>query len=366
MKCTTSREQLLEALTQADKSTGKNHTLPILACVLLEVFNETLSITATNLEVGICLSLPIADSGDGRIALSGSVLLHIISTLPSASSIQLSTIDGYLVVESVNGTSRIALQDEADFPSLPQVTDGVEVALPVKEFREALVSVAYCASASTIKPELASVFVHPHGSVLVTAATDSFRLAEKRYPLKQSVSTDPFLIPARSCGDLLRVLEKSKDTVTLTVSPHQLALTLPGVYMTLRLTHGTFPDYEAILPKTFVTEATLLAFDLERSLKKAGIFSDQFNKTTLTLAPKKKSFTIHAENSSVGETTDTLVATLTGDDLSINFNQRYLLDALQPITSDSVLLRFAGPSQSAIIQAVGDDSFRYLVMPMNR
>lgn len=366
MRCTTTREQLLEPVTLADKSVGKNHTLPLLACILLKVEGPLLRITATNLEVGVEYTVSVLNTEDGVVAVSGAVLTHVISSFPSGAEVTLSTTKGYLEVVSVNGTSRLALQEADEFPILPRILDGTEVTLPAKELREAIGGVAYCASTSTIKPELASVFVHADGGVLITAATDSFRLAEKRVPLKQSVSFDPFLIPARSTQDLLRVLERAQGSVTCTVSQHQLSLTLPGVYMTLRLTSGTFPDYTAIMPKEFVTEVTTLLFDLERTLRKASVFSDQFNQTTLTISPKKKQFTVHTENATVGETTDTLAAALTGEDLTIRFNQRYLLDGLHPIATDSVVLQFAGQSQSAIIRPIGDESFRYLVMPLNR
>jgi DNA polymerase III subunit beta len=366
MHCTTTREQLLEPVTLAEKSVGKNHTLPLLACIRIKVEGTLLTVTATNLEVGVEYTIQVGDAEDGVIAVSGSVLAHVLSALPSGTEITLTATKGFLEVVSANGASRIAIQDADEYPALPQVIDGVEVSLPAKELREVITGVAYCASPSTIKPELASIFVSVDGGILTAVATDSFRLAEKRVPLKQPVMFDSFLIPARSIQDLVRMLDRAQGLVVCRLNGHQLALSVPGAYITLRLTSGTFPDYTAIMPKEFVTEATVLVFDFERALRKALVFSDQFNQTTLTLAPKKKQFTIHTENTTVGETTDTVAASVTGDDLTIRFNQRYLLDAIQPVSTDSIQLQFAGQSQSAIIRPVGDDSFRYLVMPMNR
>jgi DNA polymerase-3 subunit beta len=366
MKCTTTREQLLEPLTLADKTTGKNLTVPVLSCLLLTVKQETLSITATNLEVGVRYTVSVGDTEDGVAAVSGTVLGQVVASLPPNTTVTLSSAKGHLEVESVGAVSHIALQAAEEFPTLPEVEDGVELLLPAKEFQHVVGAVAYCASTSTIKPELSSIFIHPDGGVLIAAATDSFRLAEKKVPLKDPVSSEPFLVPARSVNDLVRVLERAKGVVTVRMNGHQLSIMLPGMYMTLRLTAGTFPDYTQIIPKEFVSEATMLVFDIERALRKAAVFADQFNQTTITLAPKKKQFSIHTENSTVGETTDTVAAALSGKDLTINFNQRYLLDALQPIASDSITIQFAGPAQPAVIRPVSDDTFRYLVMPMNR
>jgi len=366
MRFSTKREQLLEPITVVEKSTSKNLNLPVLSCILLEVSNDTLSLSATNLDVGVRYDLPVQDAQNGRAAVSGTVLAQVISSLGSGASVTIATNETHLLVRSKGATSHIALQDASEFPVLPHVGEGTELTLPSKALHEALQSVSYCASTSTIKPELSSVFVHVDGGTLITAATDSFRLAEKRVPLKKAVSCDPFLVPARSIVELLRILEQEKDTITICVSEHQLSLTLPAVYLTMRLTSGTFPDYTQIIPKEFVTEATMLVHDIERTLRKAAVFSDQFNQTTLSIAPKKKEFTVHTENTTVGETTDTVAAALSGQALTIRFNQRYLLDALHSIGTDSISIHFASQSQAAIVRPVGNDSFIYLVMPMNR
>lgn len=366
MKCTIIREQLLDAVLQAEKSTIKNHTLPVLACIILEVSKNTLFLSATNLEVGVRFSVTVLGTTDGVVAVSGSVLAHVISSLPSGTEISFEKKEGYLLITSSEGSTKISLQNNEDFPILPEVDESVEVILPAKKFKEAISAVVYCASNSTIKPELSSVFVHPDGGTLVTAATDSFRLAEKKIPLKVSVNSEPFLIPNKSTISLLRVLEKIDDDIVLKTNKHQLSITLPNVYITLRLVSGTFPDYTQIIPKEFITEATMLVFDFERVLRKATVFSDQFNQTTLTISPKKKKFIVHTKNENIGETTDSISTALVGEDLEINFNQKYLIDSLHSITTDSITIQFAGQSQPAIIKPIGSDGFIYLVMPMNR
>ncbi len=366
MQCSIVREQLLEPVSLSDKVCGKNLAAPVLSCVLLSVAEHVLTVTATNLEVGVSYHLPVAASEDGVVAVSGTVLAQVLAALPSGTSLNLVLEGGFLVVQSAGGATKIAVHDPSDFPELPRVADAVAVSLPAHEFRGALTSVAYCASTSLVKPELASIFVHPDGGVLTTAATDSFRLAERRVPLKQPVSCSPFLIPAKSVADVLRVLDRAQGSVDLAVGEHQLALTFPGTYLTLRLTAGTFPDYTQIIPKEFRTSAAVLRADLERALRKAAIFSGQFSKTVLTIEPEEGAFTLHTESASVGEATDSVPATLSGDRATLSFNHRYLLDALQPIQSESVLLEVAGGMQPVLVHPVQDDTFRYLVMPMNR
>lgn len=366
MRCTLTKEDFLESVIRAEKTTGKNHTLPVLSCVLLVVEGDMLTITATNLEVGVQYTVPIKDGQNGSSAVSGAVLAQVVTTLQTGSVITLEAQKGYLVVSGAGSQSKLALQDTEEFPRIPAIDTTQTFSLPAKSFSEAIMSVSYCASTSTIKPELSSIYIHPNGGSLTAVATDSFRLAEKKIVLKNPVSIDPFLIPARSASDVLKFLELAEDTVTVSVTEHQLALTAPNAYITLRLTAGTFPDYTQIIPKTFITEATMVRFDIERVLRRAAVFTDQFNQTTLTINPKKKQCTVHTQHASVGETTDSVPSALTGEELTIRFNQRYLLDSLQSIATDSVVFQFAGQSQPAIIRPIGDTTFLYLVMPMNR
>lgn len=366
MKCTAKRESLIGPIAQVERSVGKNLTVPVLACVLMRVEGNTLTLTATNLEVGVRYSVPVSGGVDGTVAVPAGVFSHVLSSLPSGAEVALEVVEQVLVVQGGGGSSRITVQDAEEFPSLPVVDEGVDVTLPQKALVSALSSVAYCASTSTVKPELASVFVHPAGNELVCAATDSFRLAEKKVPLKQSVEADPFLIPARSVHDMVRVLTDDDKPVTLRVGEHQLSLTIGGVYMTLRLTQGTFPDYTQIIPKEFVAEATLLVADFERVLKKASVFSDKFQQILLTVEPEEGVFTVHTENSAVGESTDTVPAALEGESLAVRFNQRYLNDAFHTIHTDSFVFKWSGGSTPAVMRPVGDDSVVYLVMPMNR
>lgn len=366
MRCSSTREELLESIILAEKATGKNHTLPILSCVILTVQENILTVTATNLEVGVRYTIPITHGTDGSVAVSGLVLAQVITTLQTGSTVTLETKGGYLLIQSVTGESKITLQDTNEFPLLPIVESGTTCTLPAHALYSVITSVAYCASTSIIKPELSSVYIHPDGGVLIAAATDSFRLAEKRIPLPQPVSIEPFLIPVRSTHDLLKLLEHTNNDITVSVSEHQLSIQTQNAYLTLRLVSGTFPDYTQIIPKKFITEATVVRYDFEHILRRAGVFVDQFNQTTLSLFPKKKECSIYTQHTTIGEVKDSIHTAVTGQDITISFNQRYLLDSLTSIATDSITLQFAGQAQPAVIRPVGDTTFLYLVMPMNR
>jgi len=106
--------------------------------------------------------------------------------------------------------------------------------------------------------------------------------------------------------------------------------------------------------------------DFLNILKKTTIFSDTFNQIRFSIKPAKKQFTVSSQNADVGETVDSLPGALKGEALDINFNHRYIADCFQSINADSIALQFSGLGKPMIIKGVGDNSFLYLVMPMNK
>ena len=139
-----------------------------------------------------------------------------------------------------------------------------------------------------------------------------------------------------------------------------------GVQFVSRVAEGNFPDYKVIIPKSPTTEATLLKSDFSEMLRKARVFSGDEQQVGLHVYPKRKIFTAMARSSQIGEMSDTLEATLSGEDLDINFHIGYLSDCLSTIPSDSITLSFSGAGRALVIRGANESSFMYLVMPLNR
>jgi DNA polymerase-3 subunit beta len=133
-----------------------------------------------------------------------------------------------------------------------------------------------------------------------------------------------------------------------------------------RVIDATFPDYKQIMPKTFATEVIALKQDVVDALKTAHVFADKFNQLSIYARPSKKTFEVATKNAEVGEFRSAIDATLSGQDLDMNFNHKYVSDCLQSIDSDSLSLSIAGQSKPMVIRGISDKSFTYLVMSMNR
>ena len=366
MKVEGIKEQLEEALNKADKIAGKNVTLPVLSGIYLDAHQNTLVIKATNLDLGLSIKLPVKVLEPGNVVVPAHVITSLISSLSKDRNITLSTKEQVLEVKTASTKTNIKTLPSEEFPIIPEVGDDNVFSIPSRDFVFGLRSVIYAAAAGSIKPELASICITHDGEFLTFAATDSFRLAEKKIRIKKVPHFKQILIPQKNALEIIKIFDRGEEEISISIEEHQMALRSSNIYLTSRIIEGNFPDYRQIIPKETTTSAVLLKQDLMNSLKTSLIFSDSFNQLTLRLNPVAKKFEIESKNSTVGESTHNVDAVIEGEEISINVNHRYFTDCFQSITTDSLTLSFSGQAKPILVSGVGDASFLYLVMPMNQ
>lgn len=365
MKIECLKEKLSKALSKTERVTGKNITLPVLSCVLLSVHDSILTIKATNLDLGIEVKLPVKMIEPGEVAVSGSVLNNYISNVIGDKNINLESGDGVLKVSTKHSESTIKTLPVDDFPTIPKV-DAPPFSFPVLDLLKGFKHVMYAASVSTMRPVLSSVLVYPSDDFVIFAATDSFRLAEKRVKMKKHKEFDQILIPFKNIPEIIKSIEDIKDEVSIYLNKNQISFSHDDTYVTSRVIDGTFPDYLQLIPKDIKTEVTILKQDFISALRISNIFSDKFSQVSFNIIPEDKKFIITTKNIDVGESHTTLDSVVSGEPLSLSFNYKYIVDCFQSIESDSVSLSFSDSNRPMIVRGVGDKNFLYLVMPMNK
>ena len=366
MKLECLKDKLLNAVGKASRLTsGKNLNLAILNCLLLEAKDNRLIIKATNLELGVILEIPVKTEKNGKVAVPGDVLNNLLSNLPESKNIKLELISDNLVITTEKNQTKIKIKNADEYPSLPE-SKSEPFILPSNDFINGLKSVWYSCAISSIKPELSSVFIYTDDKQIIFAATDSFRLAEKRIKIKQNKDIGRVLIPFKNALEIARIIEGENVDLSISLDKNQISLICDKIHITSRIIDGNFPDYKQIIPKETKTDVTLLKQDFIGAFKIANVFSDKFNQVNIKVEPGKKNFEVVTRNPDIGENISRVDAVFSGNDLDISFNLKYVTDCLPSIESDSLTLSFTDISRPMVIRGVGDRSFLYLVMPMNK
>lgn len=366
MKIESVKEKLASAISKAEKVTGRNATLSVLKCILVEAEGNNLTIKATNLDLGIEIQIPVKVIEKGTVAIPGAILNSFLGNIGNDKAITLETIENNLHVSTAKNSTVIKSFSAEEFPTIPRITSPSGFNIASEDFIEGLKSVSYSSATSTIKPELSSVKIYTEDEFLIFVATDGFRLAEKKIKTKKSLDFPAILLPIKNVSEIIRVLEGINAEISVLIDKNQMAIMVDDLYLVSRTTEGNFPNYKAIFPKEFVTEATILKQDLVNSLKISTIFTDTFNHVKLIVHSKEKQIEIVSKNNDVGENSSLITSTIKGDDINLNFNFRYISDAFNSLKSDSLVFMFSGPSTPLVIKGINDSSFSYVVMPMNR
>ncbi len=343
----------------------KSTTLPVLSSIIIIAGDEGIKLRATNLEVGVDLKLKGKIINTGVVAVPAIILQQIANSLTKEGQITLEHIGDVLVINSNTGKSSIKTIPYEDFPSIPFPENPKNrIILPGILLKNLFTLVASCASNSTIRPELSSIYISIEGGFLTAVATDSFRLIEKKIPLKNKGTQGKFLIPAKNAINIAQAL--SDEDIIMSFNEHQCAFIGENGMFVSRLTNAVYPDYHQIIPKESIVEAVILKSDFEIALKKTMIFSDVFQKIHLSFNPKNKIFSLSAKNTEIGESSEIIKAQISGSPLDILFNHRYLSTIINITTTESISLTAVGIGRPLIMKGVGDASLLYLVSPMNQ
>jgi len=364
MKITINQQKLIHTLGLVNRVSTKHVTLPVLQGVLITVKHGLTTFKATNLEIGMEVTVDCEIEEEGMAAVSATTLLQAVQYVVDK-KITLTVEDGTLTVVSGNGHTTINTIPHEEFPSITKLTTP-GVTIQKNLFALGIKTVAFAASQSSIKPELGSVCIQQKKEHTLTfVATDSFRLMEKTVSQKGVIIDTAILIPQKNAIEIAKICDLLDSDPELILNENQCALTFPeGVYITTRLVTGTFPDYQQIIPKEYVAYSTVLKSDLLQAFKKTHVFLNKFMQVTMILGDKD--ITVSSHNGEVGSTTDSIKAQTEGEQLTLNFNQQYVMDPLSHIGDDTIRMHFAGIGRPLVMEGVNDTSLRYLVMPMNK
>lgn len=356
------REAVGSVARFAERRSG---SLPVLAGIALIAGDDGIKLRATNLETGIDMRVEGEIEEAGVAVLPANVLREITASMSGTGTIRLEHAGDTIVISQGTAKSTLKTLASEDFPILPLPDAPTsEFRLPGAVLTNLIASVGGFASTSTVRPELASVFVSAEGGTLKAVATDSFRLAEKKVSVNGAIPPFSMLIPAKNALDIIQTIPDTEIAVSL--DEHQCVFTWEGGLVTTRLVAASYPDYAQIIPKSFVAEASIIKKDFETALKRTAVFSDAFQKVRLALDPNGKKIRLSAQNADIGESNEEVQGSVSGDAVELSFNHRYLAAPLSIISAESVTLSASGIGRALVLRGSGDSSFLYLVMPMNQ
>ena len=308
------------------------------------------------------MTIPARVTAKGAITISARKLAEIVKELP-ATTLSLKVGESATVSLRCAGVSyKLVGLAPDDFPPVVPASPTSWLVLDAKALREMLAHTSFAVSHDETRYALNGVLFVVQPKEMRVVATDGHRLAIASHALPQAATPTTGIVPRKAVAEIQRVLGAG-DEIQIAITDNQFVLQMPNFVMTARLIEGQFPNYEAVIPKGQPGKLALSRPALIAALRRVAVMAEERNKPVkLTLAPT--SLKLSASSSDLGEAEEALTVDYAGDEVTIAFNSRYILDALAPMEDDAVLLEFKDALSPGVVKSAADDDYRCVIMPM--
>ena len=361
MKLKVTQENLNKALNLVARVADSHSTLPVLANVLLRAEKNRLSISATNLEIGITHFVGAKIEKEGVITIPANLFSSYISSLPS-SVVSLELEDNKLKIDTDQYNSTINGINAEDFPVMPAIDKGESFTMDAGILRKGLSQVVFAAATSDSRPVLTGVYLHTEEGRLFMVATDSSRLAEKEIgATKKEIK---LLVPATSMHELQRVLDEHIEIVNVVMDEQQAMFKVGDTELVSRLINSNYPSYRAIIPKEQAINAVVKRSDLLNITKVSSLFArETAGSITIEVDEDQKNINIRALASQLGENSSMADAKVTGSG-SVTLNSKFLIDALNAMSGEDVEFSFNSKIEPVLIKDPKNKDYIHVIMPL--
>ena len=373
------RDAFAEAVAWTARGLPARPVVPVTAGVVLEVTDGAMIVSGFDFEVLNRIEVPVTDQAAGRVLVSGRLLAEIARALPPK-DVRVAVEGNRLAVRCGSARFNLPLLHVEDYPAVPELpaTSG-KVRGDV--FATAVSQVTAAASRDETLPMLTGVRMEIGPDALTFAATDRYRLAERRIPWTPSPSgptLDPasaVIVPAKTLADAAKSLGSASEVLLSMGNATDagfLGFSAGGRQTLTRLLDGEFVKFASLWPTEVTTTVEVEVSPFVAALKRVSLVAQRFAPVRLAFAEGSVQLSAEADDESSAE--EELEIGITGEPLTIGFNAGYLLDGLSGVTTARATLSFTTPSRPTVISSLtgldadepdnGEGSYRYLVMSM--
>ncbi|MBT9317035.1 DNA polymerase III subunit beta [Leptothoe spongobia] len=371
MKFVCSQGDLNTHISIVSRAVPSRPNKPVLANILVKVDDDTQRITLTSFDetLGIQTSFSAHVETGGILTVPAKLLGDIVAKLPPEDlDFSQSDTEPVITLTCSAGEYQVRGMEANDYPNLPLVEDGQIANVSAESILEGLRGALFATSSDETKQVLTGVHLAAEPENLEFAATDGHRLAVVQRVDDSGVDLSiNVTVPGKALRELERLLQtyQGTDPVALRFDPTQVVFELGHQRITTRLLEGQYPNYRQLIPRQFERQLTIDRKQFMAALERIGVLADQRNNIVkLSIDSADQTLALSVEAQEVGSGREEMSAQVTGDDLDIAFNVRYLLEGLRALPSSEIQLQCNSATSPVILTPMSGLKMTYLVMPV--
>ncbi|MCQ2417093.1 MAG: DNA polymerase III subunit beta [Oscillospiraceae bacterium] len=366
MKFTCQKSDLSEVLTNVAKATSYKTPMESLGSIRMEVFNQELTLTGYDLELGIQTKIPAVVEIEGVLLADSRLFCEIVRRMPDG-ALTIENDDHLKITITGDETSfQLAGMNADDYPDLPNIEASRGAVIPQSLLKSMIDQTIYAVSLDETKPIFTGELIEIADGMLNVVALDNYRMALRTEALLNQEEMK-FVVPAKAMREIQHLLqedEKNENPCTIQLDQNHALFTIRNYTVYTRLLAGEFINYRRSIPTTSKTEILVQRRELMECLERCALLISEQNKTGVRFEIEENRVMVSCQNV-VGSIDDVISCAVTGEKMVIGFNNRYLLEAVRSIQGDRVKLLLTAPDRAVRIQEGEGENTLALVMPVH-
>ena len=362
MKFIVSSSQLLKQLQHIAGVINANTVLPILEDFLFEVEKNRLTVVATDLETVMRIQLDIEAKDSGKVCIPSKILLDSLKNLPDQPLTFNIDKNFGIEITSDNGKYKVMGENPDNFPKEPAADDTTSFKLTATALITAINKTSFAVSNDDLRPAMTGVFFELNKDFLQFVATDAHRLVRYKRTDVSCPSQDSFIVPKKPLNLLKAALPDNEDEITINYNSNHLFVKHGSTQMSCRLIDARFPDYKVVIPTDNPYKLVVNKALFQSALRRISVFSNKStNQVALNISGSELQMTAQDIDFSF-EGNERMKCQYDGEDLTIAFNARFLIEMLNAADGEEVKIELSTPTKAGILKPTESDDNEELLM----
>lgn len=363
MKFTCNKTELGEAISSVSKAVPQKSTIQALEGIRVKVSGNAVELTAYNLEMGIKTTINASADSDYEFVASARLFSEFTKKM-NGDDITVELDENNVIRLSSNTTecSFSAISAE-EYPDLPVVDAKRSFHVQQSVLKSMINMTSYAVSTNESKPIFTGELFDIENGKFTLVAIDGFRLAIRT----EDTGTNEkyhFVVPKKALQEVSTLIrDDSEKDCTISVNERHIIFEINNFFVISRLLEGAFHNYKLSIPSSCKTEVFVNKKDFASSLERCSLIVDEKNKAPIRCEISGGMMKISCKTS-IGRVNDAIPADVTGDSVTIGFNNKLVLDALRAAEGDKVRIRFNGAMKVIEILPPMGENYIFLIMPI--
>ena len=363
---TMNNQSLLEGLSIVTRALAPRSSKQILEGVFLTAHEDRVTMVCSDGNFSITYTDEAAVPEEGTAVLPGRLFLELIRKMP-AGDVKISVTDQRsATIRCMNNRSSVAVMNAAEYPEIPTVRGGVPVKIPQKKLKDMVSHALFAIATDENRAILTGSLLEVSANEARIVALDGFRLSLQK--LNQPFENLPAeavkaVIPGKFMAELSRILADDESFCSIMLDRGMVQCAFGNIMMSGSLLIGEFIDYRKIIPTEYKTEVKVDRRQLEESIERASLMAREGKNNLIRMSFRQEELTV-TSNAEMGNVEEKISVALTGEELDIAFNARYIMDVVRNVSQDELIMRFNSSVSPCVIYPQSGDDYLYLILPV--